>query len=405
MATERQQSDPCPQPARSVPQGHHPTPHTRGSGCWRTAAIVSLRLCSQQGWHTQLDPQGHTQQFQPAALRHPLAGSTDGAGGALSQAAETAFLKGCTGSGQLQARIMPRGCSPAASSIWQVSLLILTSQQGTSPLSRENGSTASPPHRLVLWLEDLQLSQPVLPHQPQLLLQPRSHPAFPITQKRGGNTTFPCTTLEHNMRLQQQALQKHPWRVVSLPQMTTANSKPSEMTVRDDLGHGERAKNATGAHPFQKAAGSRATSHSLGCLQQFSSCCSCSLSPCICPQHSLLISLTDKAMGKSDKRPGSGSSELLSCQKGGGKAPCKSASRDVVSEKPHHAQRAGESPSSHPPASTAILLGCLNTWGLEGVQTSHHGNATPGATADRMTCQVPEPGLAQPLPIQAGQDH
>lgn len=115
------------------------------------------------------------------------------------------------------------------------------------------------------------------------------------------------------MRLQQQALQKHPWRVMSLPQMTTANNKPSEMTVRDDLGHGRRAKNPRRAHPLQKAAGSRATSHSLDCIQQLSSCCSCSLSLCICPQHSLLISLTDEAMGKSDERPGSGSSKLPSC--------------------------------------------------------------------------------------------
>lgn len=149
-----------------------------------------------------------------------------------------------------------------------------------------------------------------------------------------------------------------------LLQTTTANSKPSEMTVRTDSGHRERAKNATRPHPFQKAGGSRATSCSLSCLQQLSGCCSCSLSLCICPQHSLLISLTDEATGESDKRPGSGSSKLPSCQKGGRKAPCKSASRDVVSE--NHAQRAGESPSSHPTASTAILLDCLNTWGSGG---------------------------------------
>lgn len=36
----------------------------------------------------------------------------------------------------------------------------------------------------------------------------------------------------------------------------------------------------------------------------------------------------------------------------------------MVSE--NHAQRAGESPSSHPTASTAILLDCLNTWGSGG---------------------------------------
>lgn len=44
------------------------------------------------------------------------------------------------------------------------------------------------------------------------------------------------------MRLQQPALQKHPWRVMSLPQTETANSKPSEMTAGADLAHGERAK-------------------------------------------------------------------------------------------------------------------------------------------------------------------
>lgn len=134
-----------------APRAPHCPTHP-GQSSWRTAGIMSLRLCSQQGWpstagparpHTQLDPQGHTQQFQLGALRHPLAGNTDGAGGALSQAAETAFLKGCTGSGQLQVRLMPPRCSPAASSIWQVSLLVLTSQQGTSPHFRGNGSSAS----------------------------------------------------------------------------------------------------------------------------------------------------------------------------------------------------------------------------------------------------------------------
>lgn len=231
--SERQQSNPCLQPARPLPQGQHSTPHTRGrhtscpSGCAPSRAGPA---------HSAGPPRSHT--AVPAWCSQA---PTDGAGGALSQAAETAFLKGCTGSGQLQARKMPGGCSPAVGSIWQVSLLVLTSQHGTSPHSRGNGSSASPPHRLVLWLEELQLSQPVLPHQPQLLLQPSSHPAFTITQKRGGNTTFPCTSLEHNMRLQQRALQEHPWRVGSLPQMTTANSKPPEMIVsHQDMVKGQK---------------------------------------------------------------------------------------------------------------------------------------------------------------------
>lgn len=202
---------------------------------------MSLRLCSQQAGPAHSDaPQGHTQQRQLGALRHPLAGSTDGAGGVPSQAAETAFLKGCTGSAQLQARLMHRGCSPAASSIWQVSLLILTSQQ--SPL--QGKWQLSLPH-LTDWccgLRTYSCHSQFFSISPSCSCSPEKSSSLHDNPKRDGNTISPCTPLKHNMRLQQQALQKHPWRVMSLPQATTANSKPSEKTVRDDLGHSERAK-------------------------------------------------------------------------------------------------------------------------------------------------------------------
>lgn len=194
---------------------------------------MSLRLCSQQaGTAHSAAPQGHKQQRQLGALRHPLAGSTDGAGEVPSQKAETAFLKGCTGSAQLQARLMHRGCSPTASSIWQVSLLILTSQQ--SPLQGK-WQLSLPP------LIDCCCGLRTYSCHSQFSISPEKSSSLHNKAKRDGNTISPCTPLEHNMRLQQKALQKHPWRVMSLPQ-TTANGKPSEKTVRADLGHSERAK-------------------------------------------------------------------------------------------------------------------------------------------------------------------
>lgn len=107
----RGQSTPCPQPAQLVPQGHHTTPHTRGNGFWRRTGIVSLRPCSQQGWPSTLSwtPKVTRSSSSSELSDTPLQAAQMEQ--VLSQAAETAFLKGCTGSGQLQARLMPRGCS------------------------------------------------------------------------------------------------------------------------------------------------------------------------------------------------------------------------------------------------------------------------------------------------------
>lgn len=197
----------------SAPRGTTP-PQTRGSGCWRAAGLVSPRLCCQQGQHAQLDPKA-----TGSSSSLVLSGTQCRQG--QEQAAGTAFLKGCTGPGQLQARL-----TPPASSIWHESLLILTSQHGSSPHSRGNGS--SDWHR---GLRTHSCHSQSFPTSPSCSCTHRV--IQPSPEHRRGMATSPRTPLKHNMRLQQQALQKHLWRVMSLSQ-TAANSKPSEMTVRAD---------------------------------------------------------------------------------------------------------------------------------------------------------------------------
>ena len=86
------------------------------------------------------------------------------------------------------------------------------------------------------------------------------------------------------MRLQRQALLKHPQTVMLLLQTTTANSKPpAETTVKAELGHGEREHETEGKHTHSKRQQVTATLSSLCCLQHLGSCCSCSLSLCVCP--------------------------------------------------------------------------------------------------------------------------
>lgn len=167
-----------------------PHPTEPGSGCWRTAGIVSLRLCCQQGWPSTLScSPGSTQQCQLGALRHPPAGGTDGAGGALSQAAETALPKGCTGPGQLQARLMPGGCSPAASSIWQCR----SSWRHQSPLQGKR--LLSPPHLTdcCCGLSTYSSHSQFFPISPSCSCSPEKSSSLHNNPKRNDN--IPCTHL------------------------------------------------------------------------------------------------------------------------------------------------------------------------------------------------------------------
>lgn len=173
MATLGHGRIPLPTTCQAGAQGHHSTPHTRGSACWRTAASCPSGCApSRAGTLSRTPKVTHSSPSLVLSGTHLQAAQMEQVT-SFPRQQEQPFCKAAQG----QDSSKPSSCLEAAALQPAPSARCLSSASPPSKASVPTpGEMAAQPPNLTDWccgLRTYSSHRPVLPHQPQLLLQPR----------------------------------------------------------------------------------------------------------------------------------------------------------------------------------------------------------------------------------------